>query len=64
MFRELDRVRLKKAMPIHGLNRGAVGLILKVQPKSVGYEVEFAAPMGKTSVVVTLKSSCLRAVDQ
>jgi hypothetical protein len=63
MFRVLDRVTLKKAMPDLGLNRGAVGSILTVRSKNAGYEVEFAAPAGKADVVVTLKSSCLKAAE-
>ena len=63
MFRELDMVILKKALPKHGLNRGAVGSVLKVQTKSAGYEVEFVAPEGKATAVVSLKSSDIRAVD-
>jgi hypothetical protein len=63
MFRELDRVILKKALPVHGLNRGAIGSIVTVHKKSAGYEVEFVAPEGKTTAVVSLKSSDIRAVD-
>jgi hypothetical protein len=63
MFRELDRVKLKKAMPNHGLNRGTVGTIVSIHPKN-GYEVEFMAPAGKDSFVVMLKSTHLVAVEQ
>ncbi len=63
MFRELDMVRLKKAMPHHGLNRGALGSIITVNPRSLGYEVEFVAPNGKPTTVVSLKSSDIRIVD-
>jgi hypothetical protein len=62
MFRELDMVRLKKALPKHGLNRGAVGTIVTILPKN-GYEVEFMAPAGRPSVVVTLRSTHLKAVE-
>ena len=63
MFRELDRVILKKALPEHGLNQGAVGSVVTVHKKSAGYEVEFVAPEGKMTAVVSLKSSDIRAVD-
>jgi hypothetical protein len=63
MFRELDMVILKKALPDHGLNRGAIGTIVLVHKKSAGYEVEFVAPEGKTTVTVSLKSSDIRTVE-
>jgi hypothetical protein len=63
MFRELDRVALKKALPKQGLNRGAVGSIVRVHSKNAGYEVEFVAPYGKLTTVVRLKSSDFRVAD-
>ncbi len=63
MFRELDMVILKKALPQHHLNRGAVGTIVTVHTKSAGYEVEFVAPNGKPAIIVLLKSSVFRAID-
>jgi hypothetical protein len=63
MFRELDRVILKKALPKHGLNQGAIGSVVTVHQKSAGYEVEFVAPEGKITTVVSLKSSNIRAAD-
>ena len=63
MFREQDMVILKKALPSHDLNRGAIGSIVKVHTKSAGYEVEFVAPKGKETTIVSLKSSDIRAVD-
>ena len=63
MFREMDMVILKKALPLHGLNRGARGSILVVHGGKAGYEIEFVAPEGKPTTVVSLKSSDIRAVD-
>jgi len=63
MYRELDRVVLKKAMPQHGLNQGAVGSIVMVHAKKAGYEVEFIAPAGKEATTVSLKTSDIRPVD-
>lgn len=63
MFRPLDRVILKKALPLHNLYRGASGTITKVHPNSEGYEVEFNLANGKPALVVSLKSSVIRAAD-
>ena len=63
MFREADRVVLKKAKPEYGLNRGAVGIIVKAHKGSAGYEVEFMAPVGKPAIVVLLKTGDIRAAD-
>ena len=63
MFRELDRVILKKALPLHHLNRGAAGTIVAIHKKSAKYEVEFNSANGKPGVVVSLKSSVIRAMD-
>ena len=63
MFREQDMVVLKKALPKHGLNQGAIGSVVTVHKKSAGYEVEFVAPKGKETTIVSLKSSDIRAVD-
>jgi len=63
MFRRLDMVILKKDLPLHHLYRGAAGTIVTVHEKSAGYEVEFNASNGKPAIVVSLKSSIIRAVD-
>ncbi len=63
MFRQLDRVVLKKDMPLHHLYRGAAGTILNVHAKSGGYDVEFNTSNGKPSIVLPLNSSAIRALD-
>lgn len=63
MFRQLDMVILKKDLPLHHLYRGATGTIVTVHANSAGYEVEFNSSNGKPTIVLSLNSSAIRAIN-
>lgn len=62
-FREYDVVRLRTALPSHGLQEGAIGAIVMVYRDPPGYEVEFVDAAGMTVALVTLRDSELEEVE-
>lgn len=63
-LREYDVVRLRRAMPEHGLAAGAIGAIVMVYESPPAYEVEFTDPEGITLALVTLVETDLEKVEE
>ncbi len=63
-FAEYDMVRLRRAIPEHGLQSGALGAIVMVFSNPPGYEVEFCDSDGRTLALVTLKENDLELVSR
>lgn len=60
-FRAMDVVVVKADLPKHGLQRGDLGTVVETyQPD--GLEVEFTAASGRTTALITLPESAVRAV--
>lgn len=63
MLHEYDVVKLKRALPDHGLSVGANGAVLIVhQADPPAYEVEFCDDNGKTLALLTLRDADLEFV--
>lgn len=60
MFEELDVVELTHDIKKHGLKEGNIGAIVNVYKNGEAYEVEFVAPDGKTTALLTLKPNDIR----
>ena len=60
-FKVLDTVVLARDLPEHGLRAGDLGAIVEVHP-SDEFDVEFVTASGRTSALVTIKLSDLRAI--
>lgn len=60
---EHSRVRLRKAVPQHGLEEGAKGTVVHVYDEGAGYEVEFVAGR-KTPAVATLEPDDLEPLPE
>lgn len=59
-MKEFDVVKLREAIPEHGLDSGSVGAIVHVWKEAEGpFEVEFLDSTGNTIALVTLKSEQL-----
>jgi hypothetical protein len=57
----LDTVVLVRDVPEHGLRAGDLGAIVEVYPPDT-YDVEFVTASGRTTALVTLKTSDVRAI--
>ena len=57
----LDTVVLVRDVPEHGLRAGDLGAIVEVYAPDT-YEVEFVTASGRTTALVTLKTSDLRTI--
>ena len=60
-FRPLEVVVLKADLPSYGLRQGDLGTVVEVYEPS-GVEVEFVTASGKTTALVSLAVSDVRAV--
>lgn len=63
-FREHDRVVLKAALPLYGLEPGDVGCVVHIYNNGSTYEVEFASLDGHTAAVVTVEAADIRPVHK
>ncbi len=61
-FSALDTVVLSRDLPEHGLKAGDLGAVVDVYPPD-GLEVEFVTASGRTTALVTLKSSDVRSIS-
>ena len=57
----LDTVVLVRDLPDHGLRAGDLGAVVEVHPPS-GLEVEFVTASGRTTALVSLQASDVRAI--
>ena len=55
--KELDIVRLTRALPDHALEAGATGTIVMVYRDPPGYEIEFADADGLTIALLSVDKS-------
>ena len=60
-FRALDVVVLNTDLPKHGLRRGDLGTVVETY-EADGLEVEFVTALGRTTALVSLTASAVRAV--
>ena len=60
-FQPLDVVVLNADLPNHGLRQGDLGTVVEVYEPS-GLEVEFVTASGRTTALVSLVGSDVRAV--
>jgi len=60
-YETLQVVVLTRDLPPHGLLRGDLGTIVEVYD-GAGLEVEFVTASGRTSAVVTVRSSDVRPI--
>lgn len=58
----LDIVVLNQDLPKHGLVRGDIGTLVELMPPD-GVIVEFVAGDGTTQALVTMRETCIRALD-
>lgn len=61
-FAALDTVVLVRDLPEHGLKTGDLGAIVEVYPPD-GLEVEFVTASGRTTALVSLRFSDVRAIS-
>jgi len=61
-FAALDTVVLVRDLPEHGLRSGDLGAVVEVYPPD-GLEVEFVTASGRTTALVTLKSTDVRPIS-
>lgn len=61
-YQPLDSVVLVRDLPAHGLKEGALGAVVELYPPD-GLEVEFVTASGRTTALVTLKSSDVRPIS-
>lgn len=60
MFEELDTIELTHDIKEHGLKEGDLGAVVNVYNDGRAYEVEFVAPNGKTTALLTLMPDDIR----
>ena len=58
----LDTVVLIRDLPEHGLREGDLGAVVETYPPDA-LEVEFVTASGRTTALVTLKSTDVRAIS-
>lgn len=58
---ELDTVVLVRDVPEHGLRSGDLGAVVETHPPDM-LEVEFVTASGRTTALVSLKTSEVRAI--
>lgn len=61
-FKVLDTVVLNREIPEHGLCPGDLGVVVEVYPPD-GLEIEFVTESGRTTALVTLKTTDIRAIS-
>lgn len=61
-FATLDTVVLVRDLPEHGLKTGDLGAVVEVYPPD-GLEVEFVTASGRTTALVTLRSTDVRPIS-
>jgi hypothetical protein len=61
-FAALDTVVLVRDLPEHGLKSGDLGAVVEVYPPD-GLEVEFVTASGRTTALITLKSTDVRPIS-
>ena len=60
-YKRLDTVVLVRDLPDHGLCAGDLGAVVELYPPD-GLEVEFVTASGRTTALVTLKSTDVRPI--
>jgi len=61
-YKALDTVVLVRDLPAHGLKAGDLGAVVEVYPPDA-LEVEFVTASGRTTALVTLKSTDVRPIS-
>jgi len=61
-YQALDTVVLVRDLPAHGLKAGDLGAVVDLYPPDA-LEVEFVTASGRTTALVTLKSSDVRPIS-
>lgn len=61
-FKALDTIVLNREIPEHGLCPGDLGVVVEVYPPD-GLEIEFVTASGRTTALVTLKTTDIRAIS-
>jgi hypothetical protein len=61
-YQALDTVVLVRDLPAHGLKAGDLGAVVELYPPDA-LEVEFVTASGRTTALVTLKSSDVRPIS-
>jgi hypothetical protein len=61
-FAALDTVVLVRDIPEHGLRSGDLGAVVEVYPPDA-LEVEFVTASGRTSALVTLRTTDVRPIS-
>lgn len=61
-FKALDTVVLTRDLPEHGLRVGDLGAVVEIYPPD-GLDVEFVTASGRTTALVTLKSTDVRPIS-
>ena len=64
IFHEYDVVRLRRSVPEHNLERGAIGAIVMVYDNPRAYEVELCDADGVTIALLTLGEEELEKVTR
>jgi len=62
-YRELDTVVVAEDLPLHGLRRGDVGVVVLVHSPTC-IEVEFVTATGRTQAVLTLATDQVRPAGE
>ena len=62
MFKEIEVVELAHDIKGHNLKKGERGTIVEIYKDGEAYEVEFIAPDGKTSILLTLIPDDIRPI--
>ncbi len=61
-YKALETVVLTRDIPEHGLRVGDLGAVVETYPPD-GLEVEFVTASGRTTALITLKSSDVRPIS-
>lgn len=61
-LKALDTIVLNREIPEHGLCPGDLGVVVEVYPPD-GLEIEFVTASGRTTALVTLKATDIRAIS-
>jgi hypothetical protein len=61
-YNALDTVVLNRDLPEHGLRAGDLGAVVETYPPDA-LEVEFVTASGRTTALVTLKTSDVRPIS-
>ena len=63
IFEELDVVKITHSIAKYGLKKGDIGAIVNVYNDGEAYEVEFVAPDGRTTALLTLMPNDIRSLE-